>query len=214
LLRYICIFKNKGTLAGKLGLNEHFSLRSKPIQSSSKKHSAEKYGEFLSEAENFFNLPSAPKQTATKDVIGGFGHSSIHIDTEPVRKKLNFEDEDYQKSTGQHASGGFGQKTSALVIDAGHHDKGSSIHPQPVVTEAQNRNLDGWGTGNLRDSTDNVDIYKTNLKLKRYREISSLPDRFPIKDDMDGFNISDDYEYFEFERIARPTVMEGGKFIN
>jgi len=70
--------------------------------------------------------------------------------------------------------------------------------------------MEGFSNMPRRDEADNIDIYKSNLKVKRYRDISSLPDMFPIKDAQDGFNISDDYEYFEFERIVRPVVMEGG----
>lgn len=62
----------------------------------------------------------------------------------------------------------------------------------------------------MRHKDDNIDIYESNLKLKRYREISGLPQMFPIRDDMDGFNISNDYNYVEFERIVRPTIMEEG----
>jgi hypothetical protein len=73
--------------------------------------------------------------------------------------------------------------------------------------------IEGFGTQIHMHESDNVDIYKSNIKLKRYREISSMPDMFPIKDEQDGFNISNDYKYFEFERIVRPVIMEGGKII-
>jgi hypothetical protein len=99
-------------------------------------------------------------------------------------------------------------------------------HFKPKSTKKSNRlNLEGKVIKDFKDMVDlskaniymrheddNIDIYKSNLKLKRYREISGLPQLFPIRDDMDGFNISNDYDYVEFERIVRPTIMEEGTF--
>lgn len=47
---------------------------------------------------------------------------------------------------------------------------------------------------------------------KRYREFEDMVDMFPVRDDNDGFNISDDYNYVEFEKIIRPEVLDGGNF--
>jgi uncharacterized membrane protein YgcG len=78
----------------------------------------------------------------------------------------------------------------------------------------------GWPHGGpyLIPDNQNWDNIRVGEELhpmvpsKRYREIEDMIDMFPVRDDNDGFNISDDYNYVEFEKIIRPEVLDGGNF--